>query len=157
MGKNFAKLRIGLLCGGSSLERGISLNSARSVMDHLESEEAEIVPIYFDSKKKSYRVSKAQLYSNTPSDFDFKLQQTAMPLNEATLVSLLKTTDIVFPVMHGPFGEDGEIQGFLEGHELPFIGSQPEVCKKAFDKFNANELIRDHGFFALPSVVLKLY
>src|SRR3989338_467768 len=157
MGKNFAKLRIGLLCGGSSLERGISLNSARSVMDHLESEEAEIVPIYFDSKKKSYRVSKAQLYSNTPSDFDFKLQQTALPLNEKTLVGLLKTMDIVFPVMHGPFGEDGEIQSFLEKHELPFVGSRSEACKKAFDKFNANERIKQNGFFTLPSVVLKIY
>ena len=109
-----AKLKIGLICGGSSLERGISLNSARSAMDHLESEDIEIVQIYFDSKRKPYRVSKAQLYSNTPSDFDFKLQQAATPLNEETLVSLLKTTDIVFPVMHGPFGEDGEIRaGFL--------------------------------------------
>jgi D-alanine--D-alanine ligase len=157
MDRKFAKLKIGLICGGSSLERGISLNSARSVMDHLESEEVEIVPIYFDSKRKPYRVSKAQLYSNTPSDFDFKLQQAATPLNEETLVSLLKTTDIVFPVMHGPFGEDGEIQSFLEKHDLPFIGSKSEACKKAFDKFNANELIKRNGFFTLPSVVLKIY
>lgn len=157
MDKKIAKLKIGLICGGSSLERGISLNSARSVMDHLESEQVEIVPIYFDSKRKPYKVSKAQLYSNTPSDFDFKLQQTATPLNEKTLVSLLKTTDIVFPVMHGPFGEDGEIQSFLEKYDLPFVGSKSEACKKAFDKFNANELIKRNGFFTLPSVVLKIY
>ncbi len=157
MSRKFAKLKIGLICGGFSLERGISLNSARSVMDHLESEEVEIVPIYFDSKRKPYRVSKAQLYSNTPSDFDFKLQQAATPLNEETLVSLLKSTDIVFPVMHGPFGEDGEIQSFLEKHDLPFVGSKSGACKKAFDKFNANELIKRNGFFTLPSVVLKIY
>lgn len=157
MSKKIAKLKIGLICGGSSLERGISLNSARSVMDHLESDEIEIVPIYFDSKRKPYKVSKAQLYSNTPSDFDFKLQQTATPLNEETLVSLLKTTDIIFPVMHGPFGEDGEIQSFIEKHCLPFVGSKSEACKKAFDKFNANELIKRNGFFTLPSVVLKIY
>ena len=157
MDKNLAKIKIGLICGGSSLERGISLNSARSVMDHLESEDMEIVPIYFDSKKKPYQVSKAQLYSNTPSDFDFKLQQAATPLSEETLVSLLKTTDIVFPVMHGPFGEDGKIQSFLEKHDLPFVGSTSEACKKAFDKFNANERIKQHGFSTLPSVVLKIY
>lgn len=157
MDKNFAKLKIGLICGGPSLERGISLNSARSAMDHLKSEDIEIVPIYFDSKKKPYKVSKSQLYSNTPSDFDFKLQQTATPLNEETLVSLLKATDIIFPVMHGPFGEDGEIQNFLEKHSLPFVGSGSRACKKAFDKFNANERIKTNGFFALPSVVLKIY
>ena len=157
MGKNFAKLKLGLLCGGPSLERGISLNSARSTMDHLASEGIEIIPIYFDSKRKPYKISKAQLYSNTPSDFDFKLWQTAIPLNEQTLISLLKTTDIVFPVMHGPFGEDGEIQSFLEKHNVPFVGSKSKACKKAFDKFNANEFIKQHGFFTPPSVVLKIY
>lgn len=157
MSKHSAKIKIGLICGGPSLERGISLNSARSAMDHLESEEVEIVPIYFDSKRKPYKISKAQLYSNTPSDFDFKLHQTATPLTEKTLVDLLKTTDIIFPVMHGPFGEDGEIQTFLEKHGLPFVGSGAKACKKAFDKFKANEFIRQHGFFTLPSVVLKIY
>lgn len=157
MGKNFAKLKIGLICGGPSLERGISLNSARSAMDHLESEKIEIVPVYFDSKRKPYKISKAQLYSNTPSDFDFKLHQTATPLTEKTLASLLKTTDIVFPVMHGPFGEDGQIQAFLEKHHIPFVGSGSVACKKAFDKFNANEFIRQHGFFTLPSALLKIY
>lgn len=155
--QKLAKIKIGLICGGPWLERGISLNSARSVMDHLESEEVEIVPFYIDSKRKPYKISKAQLYSNTPSDFDFKLQQIATPLGEETLLSLLKTTDIVFPVMHGPFGEDGEIQSFLEKHNLPFVGSKSKACKKAFDKFNANERIKRNGFFTLPSVVLKIY
>src|SRR3989344_6306325 len=151
------KLKVGLICGGPSLERGISLNSARSVMDHLESGDIEIFPVYFDSRRKPYKISKAQLYSNTPSDFDFKLQQTATPLSEKTLVSYLKATDIIFPVMHGPFGEDGEIQSFFEKHNLPFVGSPSESCKKAFDKFNANEFIKKNGFFVLPSVVLKIY
>ncbi|MBI5229742.1 MAG: hypothetical protein HY981_00325 [Candidatus Magasanikbacteria bacterium] len=157
MGKNSAKITVGLICGGPSLERGISLNSARSVLDHLESEEVEILPVYFDAKKKPYRISKAQLYSNTPSDFDFKLQQSATPLNEKTLAMLLKTTDIVFSAMHGPFGEDGGIQSILEKHHLPFVGSSAESCKKVFDKFNANAYIRQQGFFTLPSVVLKIY
>lgn len=157
MSKNSAKFKIGLICGGPSLERGISLNSARSVMDHLESEDINILPFYFDSKKNPYKISKAQLYSNTPSDFDFKLQQTATPLNEKTLAALLKTTNIVFPAMHGPFGEDGGIQALLEKHHLPFVGSSAESCKKVFDKFNANEYIKERGFFTLPSVVLKIY
>lgn len=157
MNKTFAKMKIGLLCGGPSLERGISLNSARSAMDHLESEEIEVIPIYFDSKRKPHKISKTQLYSNTPSDFDFKLQQTATPLTEETLVNLLRTTDIIFSVMHGPFGEDGEIQSFLEKHHLPFVGSPSKACKKAFDKYSANEFIKQRGFFTLPSVVLKIY
>lgn len=157
LSKNLQKIKVAIICGGPSLERGISLNSARSALDHLESESIEIVPIYFDSKKKPYKISKAQLYSNTPSDFDFKLQQTATPLNEKSLVKLLKQVDVAMPVMHGPFGEDGEIQTFLEKNEIPFTGSPSEACKMAFDKFTANEFIQKQGFYALPSALLKIY
>ncbi|MBI5414077.1 hypothetical protein HZA38_01015 [Candidatus Peregrinibacteria bacterium] len=150
-------MKIALLCGGPSLERGISLNSARSVLDHLESEEIEIVPIYFDHKKNAYQISTAQLYSNTPSDFDFKLQETAKPLPKKQLLQLLKSTDITFPVIHGPFGEDGEIQRFLERNKIPFVGSPSSACKNAFDKHLANEFLREKGFFTIPSAVLKIY
>ncbi len=149
--------KIALLCGGPSLERGISLNSARSVMDHLESDEIEIMPVYFDTQRNPYKISKKQLYSNTPSDFDFKLKQTATPLTEKSLVTFLKSVDITFPVIHGPFGEDGEIQKFLEKHQIPFIGSSSKACKKAFDKYISNTFIREQGFFTLPSTVLKIY
>ena len=155
--KSYKKLTLSLLCGGPSLERGISLNSARSVLDHLKGEDIDILPIYFDYKKRPYRISQAQLYSNTPSDFDFKLKYTATPLNDKALVRLLRRADIVFPVMHGPFGEDGGIQRILERNHIPFIGSSADSCKLLFDKYDANEYIRVHGFHAPPSAVLRIY
>lgn len=151
------KNRVAVLCGGPSLERGISLNSARSVLDHLQSDVTEIVPVYFDQQKRAYHISPSQLYSNTPSDFDFKLQSTARALNTQQLVKLLKSVDIVFPAMHGPFGEDGQIQAFLEKHKIPFVGSSSVACKRAFDKYNANTYIAGHGFFTLPSLVLQIH
>jgi len=149
--------KIALLTGGPSLERGISLNSARSVLDHLSSEKVEIVPIYFDYRKKAYKISSSQLYSNTPSDFDFKLSEHATPLNQTSLIKLLKSADIVFPAMHGPFGEDGQIQNFLEKHNIPFVGSGSRACKMAFDKYEANKHIAEKGFHTMPSVLLKIY
>ncbi len=150
-------LKIALICGGPSLERGISLNSARSVCDHLSSEEIEIIPIYFDHKKKAYQISIAQLYSNTPSDFDFKLNTTSTPLSEVKFNKLLKTVDLAFPVMHGAFGEDGQIQKILEKQKVPYIGSEERACKNCFDKYKANELIKKYGFFTWPSTVLKIH
>lgn len=150
-------MKIALICGGSSLERGISLNSARSALDHLDGHGIEIIPIYLDYKRNPYKISKSQLYSNTPSDFDFKLQQTAEALTEKSLVEFLKTTDIVFPIMHGQYGEDGGIQSLLEKYNLPYVGTTAEVCKVIFDKFTANELLKENGFFTLPSTVLKIY
>lgn len=151
------KFRIALLAGGPSLERGISLNSARSVLDHLSDDNIEVVPIYFDQKRKAYKISVDQLYSNNPSDFDFKLAEHSTSLNTNNLVKLLKSVDIVFPVMHGVFGEDGQIQAFLEKFNIPFVGSKSKSCKKAFDKYEANRAISGKGFFTLPSALLKIY
>src|SRR5215510_9074171 len=113
---------IALLTGGPSLERGIALNSARSVLDHLAGDGIEIRPYYFDLKRRPYRLSPGQLYSNTPSDFDFRIDALARQLSERQFVADLRACDLVFPVMHGTFGEDGGIQAFLERHRLPFIG-----------------------------------
>jgi D-alanine--D-alanine ligase len=151
------KVKVALICGGPSFERGISLNSARSVLDHLEGPNIEIVPIYFDHKKNPYSISTTQLYSNTPSDFDFKLQSTAKLLSKTALKTLLKSVDIAFPVMHGQFGEDGGIQRLLERYNVPYIGSDVDACKRCFDKYEANEFIKSKGFYTLPSAVLKIY
>lgn len=150
-------LKIALLCGGPSLERGVSLNSARSVCDHLQSENFQILPIYFDCHKNPYLISRSQLYSNTPSDFDFKLQETSKPLSKTAFHKLLKDVDLAFPVMHGAFGEDGQIQKILEKEGVPFVGSDSQSCKNCFDKFLANEFIKKHGFYTQPSMVLKIH
>lgn len=149
-----AKFKIALLCGGPSLERAISLNSARTVLDHLSSDQVEILPVYFDHKKHGFLISHAQLYSNTPADFDFKLKQTAQPVSSRQLIKFLKNTNLVFPVMHGQFGEDGGIQKFLAKNHLPFIGSPAGACALAFDKYRANQFIKQHGFYNWPSLLL---
>ncbi len=148
-------LKVALLCGGPSLERGISLNSARSVCDHLHSDEIEVLPIYFDHHKNAFQISRSQLYSNTPSDFDFKLQQSAKPLSKSGFSRFLKSVDLAFPVMHGSFGEDGQIQKICEQNGCPYAGSPVTACKRAFDKYEANEFIKKNGFYTYPSVILK--
>jgi len=148
-------MKIALICGGPSLERGISLNSARSAMDHLSAVGMEIIPIYFNLKKEAYHISCADLYSNTPSDFDYKLKQSSHPLSENNLLKLLKSVDLIFPVMHGAFGEDGEFQEFLEKNNLPFVGSGSGACRGVFDKFIAHTAIKNLGLFVLPAILIE--
>jgi D-alanine--D-alanine ligase len=144
-------MRIAVICGGPSAERGISLNSARSVMDHLSAAGHEIVPFYCDTAKNFYRLSPAQLYSNTPSDFDFKLKHAAEPLSEAAFIEECRKTDLVFPAIHGAFGEDGELQALLEAYNIPFVGSPAKTCALMFDKGKANRHMAQHGFSTLPN------
>lgn len=144
---------VAVLFGGPSAERGISLNSARSVVDHLE--DLEIIPIYYNLQKQPFLIDRKQLYSNTPSDFDFKIKELGKALSEPELVELLKSTSITFPVIHGAFGEGGELTAFLEKHNIPFIGSSSASAQVAFDKFDAAWLLEREGFFSLPSLLLE--
>ena len=143
-------MRVAVICGGPSAERGISLNSARSVMDHLSSLGWDIIPFYCDEQKRFYLLSPTQLYSNTPSDFDFKLKHTATPLSEKDFIDECRKTDLVFPAIHGAFGEDGELQELLEKHGIPFVASPSKACHLMFDKARANQHMAQHGFATLP-------
>lgn len=147
--------KIAVLTGGPSLERGISLNSARSVCDHLHSDNLEVVPYYFDHKTQPYKISRDQLYSNTPSDFDFKLKQSTKVLSNKEFIKQLKSLDLVFPAMHGPFGEDGQVQALLEEAKIPFVGAGAESCRLAFDKFKSSSFLKENGFNCVESALLS--
>jgi len=147
-------VKVAILTGGPSPERGISLNSARSLADHLEDEVVEVSPIvYFDTRRLPYLISRKMLYSNTPEDFDFKLSVAATPLSEAALFDALRHADVVFPVMHGEFGEDGQVQELLERAGVPYVGSGPAAAAVAYDKFDAHRALAAHGIATVPSVL----
>ncbi|CAM6064545.1 unnamed protein product [Sphagnum tenellum] len=150
-------LRVGLICGGPSAERGISLNSARSVLDHLESEDVVVQCYYLNQDLQPFAISAAQMYSNTPADFDFKIGSTARAFVSFPefLKHLQMTVDIVFPVIHGQFGEDGGIQELLESAGLPFIGTSAAAARHAFDKYNAAVELAAKGFVTLPSFLVQ--
>ena len=148
------KFKIAIISGGPSKERGISLNSARSVMDHLDCNEIETRIFYVNQEKKIFRVPNSQLYSNTPSDFDFKLSDKDY-LDKIDFVAELQKVDLVFPLIHGEYGEDGELQELLEKNNIPFIGSGSDACKIGFNKIICSETLRGNGFFTFPFLAIN--
>lgn len=150
-------LRVGLVCGGPSAERGISLNSARSVLDHIQGDDLHVNCYYIDCNLRAYAISSAQLYSNTPADFDFKLESLARGFNSLSDFAehLAASVDIVFPVIHGRFGEDGGIQELLEKSNVPFVGTRSTECRKAFDKHDASLELHKQGFVTVPSFLVQ--
>jgi D-alanine--D-alanine ligase len=146
-------LSLALIVGGPSRERGISLNSARSIADHLDGVDISLDRIvYFDTLCESYLVDRSFLYSNTPSDFDFKLSRTQRPLSATALAQQLRAVDLVFPAIHGAFGEDGQLQRILEDLDVPFVGSSSSACERAFDKHKALGLLTAQGLHPVESV-----
>lgn len=149
-------LNVALLVGGPSPEAGISLNSARSVADHLESDDVRVpLVVYFDRRCQPYEISRSLLYSNTPEDFDFKLSQGASPLTPPELGERLAGCDISFPVMHGEFGEDGGVQSLVESFGLPFVGSGPAACARAYDKYSAYQHLAAAGLGTVPTSLVE--
>ena len=150
--KDVNNFTVAIICGGPSSERGISLNSARSVFDNLQDKNINIEIFYVDKHLNYYRINKEQLYSNTPNDFDFKLQSEGEFLTKKDLLNKLRNITIVFPVIHGDYGEDGKVQEFLEKYNIPFVGSGSVACKKSFNKITCSKILNEYGFFNFPHI-----
>jgi D-alanine--D-alanine ligase len=149
-------LEVALICGGPSKECNISLNSVRSVYDHMRNMpdvSANIVFINEDSKK--YLIDEKFLYSNTTSDFKFMLHSHGNRIDDAAYLNFLKSNDLVFPIMHGKYGEDGELQKFLEDNEIPFVASPSEACKKMYNKQSAEvNILKANKMATIPKLFL---
>ena len=99
------------------------------------------------------------MYSNTPSDFDFKLRARGASgggglVDADGLAAMLREEcDIVFPALHGRYGEDGEVQALLERGGLRFVGTKAEDCRRAFDKYVCSQYMRSRSYCALPQLL----
>ncbi len=148
-------LHIALLCGGPSRERGISLNSARSFLDHTKALAIRLSIFYLHPSHLFYELSEKDLYSNTPADFDFKLSNFKDGFSEDEFLKRLQSIDLLFPLIHGAYGEDGLLQKKLEEHGIPFAGSSSQVCQRMFNKYLAHEWLKKHGFHTLPALKIS--
>jgi D-alanine-D-alanine ligase len=154
------RLRVGVIFGGRSGEHEVSLASAASVMRALDPEQYEVVPIGITKDGRWLAGSTAQKMLPEVLRTGQHVALTAEP-DAAALVPLEKTgsaslrVDVVFPVLHGTFGEDGTIQGLLELAGLPFVGSGVLGSAVGMDKDIAKRLFIQEGlpvgdFLAIP-------
>lgn len=109
------KIRIGVICGGMSTENEVSIVSADSVLKNLDSCKYEVFPIYIDKEGKWYEFK--------PSKEEIEVGGNINKTKEiSNIISYLKQMDLIFPVLHGLYGEDGTIQGMLELLKIPYVG-----------------------------------
>ena len=157
------KLRVAVLYGGRSGEHEVSLQSAASVINHLDRNRFAIVPVAID-KKGRWHLNDLSLIEGRKSLPVFKdAPRVVLPPNStdtSALVSLggseeSKAIDVVFPVVHGPLCEDGTIQGLLELADVPYVGCGVLASAVAMDKEVAKRLVRDAGLPIVPYVSLR--
>ena len=160
------KLRVAVLYGGRSGEHEVSLQSAASVINNLDRERFEIVPVAID-KQGRWRLNDLSLLEGKKSLPVFKdAPKVVLPPNAAdsdsgtALVSFgegkeTRSIDVVFPVVHGPLCEDGTIQGLLELADVPYVGCGVLASAVAMDKEMAKRVARDAGVPIVPYLSLK--
>ena len=156
------KIRIGVLYGGRSGEHEVSLRSARSVMTALDPDRYEVVPIGITKEGRWVAADVDTLTSGAvaggmrsatllpePTDASLMAVDPAAGDPAVSSLSVMTELDVVFPVLHGPYGEDGTVQGLLEMASVPYVGSGVLASAVAMDKAIARQLFAQHG---LPQV-----
>lgn len=108
-------IKLGVLYGGKSTENEVSVKSAKSILDNLDKTKYEIYPIYIDKN--------GNWFEEKTTKFEIE-----------NIIEYLKRLDIVFPVLHGLYGEDGTIQGMLELFNIKYIGCKVLASSVGMDK-----------------------
>lgn len=135
-----------VLFGGRSAEHDVSCVSARHVLTAADPDRYEIIPVGIDKEGK-WSLSSSSLESLKSGDFSDGLDPAGIdwdPLPELMKLRHSGTT-VVFPLLHGPLGEDGTIQGLLEIADIPYVGSGVLGSALAMDKLAAKDVLNHHG------------
>jgi D-alanine-D-alanine ligase len=163
------RIRVAVVFGGRSSEHAISCVSAGSVLSHLDRERFEVVPVGITPD--------GAWVLGTDDPRELAISDRALPAVDSTRTALalpgdptrgglvvldpdragevFSGVDVVFPVLHGPFGEDGTIQGLLEMAGVPYVGAGVLASAAGMDKEFAKKLLAADGLPVGDLVVLR--
>ena len=161
------KLRVGVIFGGRSGEHEVSLVSARGIMNAMDKEKYEIIPIGItkDGRWLTQGDPMRLLQSGTGIAGEIAESvdpetQTLVPAERRDLIPGTREAgfpqvDVVFPVLHGPYGEDGTVQGLLELADIPYVGAGVLGSALGMDKIAMKAIFRSYGLPVVEHVPLK--
>jgi D-alanine-D-alanine ligase len=144
------KLRVAVVAGGRSSEHEISLASARSVLEALDPSRYETTTIAIG------RDGRWALDEPSNRLLQGEVAETLPVLADSKPAAALGEVDVVMPVLHGPFGEDGTVQGLLELAGIPYVGAGVAASALCMDKDLFKAVLRDRGIAVARNVTLRL-
>ncbi len=132
------KIRVGIIMGGMSSEREVSLESGRNIFNKISRAKYEPLAIFMDRQGRFWEINIRLLMRNSTSDIEEDLQTDATRI----LYEELKTKiDVACLGLHGKYGEDGCVQGLLELLDIPYTGSGVLASALGMDKFYGLKLL----------------
>jgi D-alanine-D-alanine ligase len=141
-------VRVAVLAGGRSSEHDISLASARSVVDALD-------PERYETRTIEIGRDGAWALPAAPGTPELPGGAARLPIPTAASPAALGGIDVVLPILHGPFGEDGTVQGLLELAGVPYVGSGVAASALCMDKDLFKAVLRDRGIPVAPNITLR--
>ena len=165
MFKSSGKLRVGVIFGGRSGEHEVSLMSGRSVLEALDLDLYEVIQIGI-THEGMWLVGEGVLQAMLKGEMSSLDLATLLPdpnrndlytirlTDQGQLLQVFAGLDVVFPVLHGTFGEDGTLQGLLEMANLAYIGAGVLGSALGMDKGVFKDVMRAHGIPVVDSIVL---
>ena len=147
------RLRVGVLYGGRSGEHEVSLASAASVFANLDRTRYEPVPIRIE-KDGRWILGAPAPTAISAADVLQQNRSVALEPVEPTSAIDRRVVDVVFPVLHGPYGEDGTVQGLLELANVPYVGAGVLGSAVGMDKVVMKKLFAADGLPIVPYVAL---
>jgi len=147
------RIRVAVIAGGRSSEHEISIASARSVLQALDPERYETTAIEIGkSGRWELGVSDKLRLPETPDGASI---ETLPVVADSTPAAVLGTVDVALPILHGPFGEDGTVQGLLELADVPYVGAGVAASALCMDKDLFKAVLRDRGIPVARNVTLR--
>ncbi|GAA0418183.1 D-alanine--D-alanine ligase [Acrocarpospora corrugata] len=161
-----SKIRVAVVFGGRNSEHAVSLMGAGSVLEVIDRDAYEVVPIGIAQDGRWVLAAPGQSYAIEGTELpevDTSGAALALPSATGTVVALepgeiprsLGGVDVVFPVLHGPFGEDGTLQGLLEMAGVPYVGSGVLASAVGMDKAYMKLILKSAGLPVGPYVVVR--
>jgi len=144
-------LRVGIILGGMSSEKEVSLNSGRNVYDNLDRERYEAVPIFMDGEGRLWIISWQLVSQNTTTDISDHLEKDARRISYEGLKDEI---DFAFISLHGKYGDDGCIQGLLEILGIPYTGPGVLASALGMDKNVQQKILKAAGLDVPESMVV---
>lgn len=147
-----AKLRVGVIFGGKSGEHEVSVASAASIFKYLDPHRYEAVPIRIE-KDGRWVLGASVPQAVSAGEVIRQVRQEALEAVDPTTALARSGVDVVFPVLHGPYGEDGTVQGLLELANVPYVGAGVLGSAVGMDKAVMKTLFCAHGLPVCPYLV----
>ena len=158
------RVRVAVIAGGRSSEHAISVESARSVIDALDPERYETSVVEIGRTGRWELVSGVR---SLPGSDHAVLERGSDPIDPTSLPETLPVVansspaaelgrvDVVLPILHGPFGEDGTVQGLLELADVPYVGAGVAASALCMDKDLFKAVLRDRGIAVARNVTVR--